>query len=108
MEIIVTNKFEDKFNDSLDYALEHFGRKTVRRWKESLQKILSRLAVCPEMFPFVPELKDIQPNAHYAIIMKSFRVIFIYDSQNEVVKLVDLWSMRQNPRSLRMSWKFTE
>ena len=78
MELVVLEEFEDKFNACLDYALANFGRKTVRKWKESFQRILKNLQVNPEMYPFVPELRDCQPNAHSAIIMKNF----VIDSQD--------------------------
>ena len=108
MELVVLEEFEDKFNACLDYALVNFGRKTVRKWKESFQRILKNLQVNPEMYPFVPELRDCQPNAHSAIIMKNFKLIFIYDEQKQVVMLVDLWSMSQDSDRLRRNWKIIQ
>ena len=37
-----------------------------------------------------------------AIIMKNFKIIYFYDEDSNLVRIVDLWYMRQDPRKLNM------
>lgn len=37
-----------------------------------------------------------------AIIMKNFKIIYFYDEDSNLVRIVDLWDLRQNPRKLNM------
>ena len=56
-------------------------------------------------YPFVPELHDVQPNAHGVIVMKNFKVIFVLNPKKQIVQLGDIWDLRQDPDRLRRSWK---
>lgn len=105
MEVKSTRKFRNKLAAILDYASMEFGQKTVRRWQENLIVMLNNLRSNPEMYPFVSELHDTQPNAHGVIMMKNFKVIFVLNSKKQIVQLGDIWDMRQDPDSLRKSWK---
>ena len=37
-----------------------------------------------------------------AIIMKKFKIIYFYDEDSNLVRIVDLWDLRQNPRKLNL------
>ena len=37
-----------------------------------------------------------------AIIMKNFKIIYFYDEDSNLVRIVDLWDLRQNPRKLNL------
>ena len=37
-----------------------------------------------------------------AIIMKNFKIIYFYDEDSNLVRSVDLWDLRQNPRKLNL------
>ena len=37
-----------------------------------------------------------------AIIMKNFKIIYFYDEDSNLVRIVDLWDLRQNPRKLSL------
>ena len=37
-----------------------------------------------------------------AIIMKNFKIIYFYDEDSNLVRIVDLWDLRQDPRKLNM------
>lgn len=97
--IIINELFTRKFNDSLDYALDVFGRKTKKAWKEEYDAILRNLSRNPEMYGIVYELGD-NPLFRGATIMKNFKIIFHYDANYNMVYIYDLWDMRQNPSKL--------
>ena len=105
MEIKSTKTFRNKLANILDYASMEFGQKTVQRWQEKLVVVLNNLRSNPEMYPFVPELHDVQPNAHGVIVMKNFKVIFVLNPKKQIVQLGDIWDLRQDPDRLRRSWK---
>ena len=37
-----------------------------------------------------------------AIIMKNFKIIYFYDEDSNLVRIVDLWYMRQDPSKLNL------
>ena len=37
-----------------------------------------------------------------AIIMKNFKIIYFYDEDSNLVRIVDFWDLRQNPRKLNL------
>ena len=49
--------FMQEFQKCLVFALEEFGKKSVGRWQEQLSRIMHRLKMMPESYPFVPELQ---------------------------------------------------
>ncbi len=34
--------------------------------------------------------------------MKNFKIIYFYDEDSNLVRIVDLWDLRQDPRKLNM------
>ena len=34
--------------------------------------------------------------------MKNFKIIYFYDEDSNLVRIVDLWDLRQNPRKLNL------
>ena len=105
MEVKSTRQFRKRLADILDYASINFGQKTVHNWQVSLKKMLNALRNNPERYPFALEIHDIQPYAHGVIMMKNFKVIFVYNPRKQIVYLADIWNMRQDPNVLRNSWK---
>ena len=81
----------------------------IRRvWKEvgwemaeQLSRIMHRLKMMPESYPFVPELQKWR-KYRGAIIMKNFKIIYFYNEEKDILWLVDLWDLRQDPRKLNM------
>ena len=43
-----------------------------------------------------------------AIIMKNFKIIYFYDEDSNLVRIVDLWDLRQNPRKQNMRARMIE
>ena len=91
--------FMQEFQKCLVFALEEFGKKSVGRWQEQLSRIMHRLKMMPESYPFVPELQKWR-KYRGAIIMKNFKIIYFYNEEKDILWLVDLWDLRQNPRKL--------
>ena len=93
--------FMQEFQKCLVFALEVFGKKTVGRWQEQISRIMHRLKMMPESYPFVPELQKWR-KYRGAIIMKNFKIIYFYDEDSNLVRIVDLWYMRQDPSKLNL------
>ena len=101
MEINTDTVFDNEISERLDYASIEFGAKTADRWLEEYFSILHRLQLMPESYPFVPELQKWR-KYRGAIVMKNFKIIYFYNEEQDVLWLVDLWDMRQNPRKLKL------
>lgn len=101
MEIKADDLFDSEFDKCVDYALLEFGRKTAKKWIDSLIGIKYQLRLMPESYPFVPELQKWR-KYRGAIIMKNFKIIYFYNEEKDILWLVDLWDMRQDPRKQNM------
>lgn len=101
VEIKVERLFLVEFRKCVAYALSEFGRKTVKNWNAEYEKIRHRLEMMPTGYPFVPELQKWR-KYRGAIIMKNFKIIYFYDEDSNLVRIVDLWDLRQNPRKLNL------
>ena len=93
--------FMQEFQKCLGFALEEFGKKTVGRWQEQMSRIMHRLKMMPESYPFVPELQKWR-KYRGAIIMKNFKIIYFYNEEKDIIWLVDLWDLRQDPSKLNL------
>ena len=56
----------------------------------------------PKRYPIVAHFRNETMVFRGAIIMKNFKIIYFYDEDSNLVRIVDLWDMRQDPRKLNM------
>ena len=101
MEIKADDLFDSEFDKCVDYALLEFGRKTAKKWIDSLIGIKHQLRLMPESYLFVPELQKWR-KFRGAIIMKNFKIIYFYNVKKEILWLVDLWDLRKDSRKLNL------
>ena len=101
MEIKTDDLFDSEFDKCVDYALLAFGRKTTKKWIDSLIAIKHQLRLMPERYSFVPELQKWR-KYRGAIIMENFKIIYFYNEEKDILWLVDLWDLRQDPRKLNL------
>ena len=102
-EIVVHKLYEEKVRQYIIDAYEYFGKKTARRWKEELMKIQNFLRKYPEgKPPFLgaPKFSYLLRGANF---MRNFKLVYYYDESLDVVHIVDIWDMRQNPKRLSVS-----
>ena len=102
-EIVVHKLYEEKERQYIIDAYENFGKKTARRWKEELMKIQNFLRKYPEgKPPFLgaPKFSYLLLGANF---MRNFKLVYYYDESLDVVHIVDIWDMRQNPKRFSVS-----
>ena len=63
--------------------------------------IKHQLRLMPERYSFVPELQKWR-KYRGAIIMENFKIIYFYNEEKDILWLVDLWDLRQDPRKLNL------
>ena len=56
----------------------------------------------PKRYPIVAHFRNETMEFRGAIIMKNFKIIYFYNEEKDILWLVDLWDLRQNPRKLNM------
>jgi hypothetical protein len=102
-EIVVHKLYEEKERQYIIDAYENFGKKTARKWKEELKKIQNFLKKYPEAKPpflGAPKFSYLLRGANF---MRNFKLVYYYDESLDVVHIVDIWDMRQNPKRLSVS-----
>lgn len=83
MEIKTDDLFDSEFDKCVDYALLEFGRKTAKKWIDSLIAIKHQLRLMPERYSFVPELQKWR-KYRGAIIMENFKIIYFYNEEYHI------------------------
>ena len=56
----------------------------------------------PKRYPIVAHFRNETMEFRSAIIMKNFKIIYFYNEEKDILWLVDLWDLRQDPRKLNM------
>lgn len=56
----------------------------------------------PKRYPIVAHFRSETMEFRGAIIMKNFKIIYFYNEEKDIIWLVDLWDLRQDPRKLNM------
>ncbi len=56
----------------------------------------------PKRYPIVAHFRNETMEFRGAIIMKNFKIIYFYNEEKDILWLVDLWDLRQDPRKLNM------
>ena len=102
MEIKTDALFKKEIKKSIEYALQEFGLKTARKWQTQYKEIKRSLEFMPKRYPIVAHFRNERMVFRGAIIMKNFKIIYFYDEDSNLVRIVDLWDMRQDPRKLNM------
>ena len=65
MEIKADDLFDSEFDKCVDHALLEFGRKTAKKWIDSLIAIKHQLRLMPERYSFVPEMEKVSWCHHH-------------------------------------------
>ena len=102
MEIKTDALFKKEIKKSIEYALQEFGLKTARKWQTQYKEIKRLLEFMPKRYPIVAHFRNETMEFRGAIIMKNFKIIYFYNEEKDILWLVDLWDLRQDPRKLNM------
>lgn len=101
MEIKYDPLYEEELSKCVSYALLEFGRKTALAWHSQALAIQRRLNMMPESYPPAAYFRNKTIIFRGALIMKNFKIIYFYNEKQDVLWIVDLWDLRQDPRKLR-------
>jgi len=102
MEIKTDALFDEEFKKEIAFALQEFGRKTALRWRTQYRDIRHRMSIMPESYSLVLEFRNKTKVFRGATIMKNFKIVYFYNEKSDVIWLVDLWDLRQDPRKLKV------
>ena len=56
----------------------------------------------PKRYPIVAHFRNETMEFRGVIIMKNFKIIYFYNEEKDIIWLVDLWDLRQDPRKLNI------
>ena len=56
----------------------------------------------PKRYSIVAHFRNETMEFRGAIIMKNFKIIYFYNEEKDILWLVDLWDMRQDPHKLNL------
>ena len=89
------------FNEYVESARVDYGQKTTERWLYEADEIISRLQKFPESYTPEPLLKDRKRKYRSCRLMgRRFRMVYYYNPNTNIVRIVDIWDTRMNPETL--------
>lgn len=100
-KIIWKKKAEILLADHIAYARQEFGVTTARRWMNRVNKIEARLRRYPESYTPEPFVLNKRHLYRSALMMKNFKLVYVYYPSSDTVRIVDIWDMRMNPEKLK-------
>ena len=102
MEIKADALFKKEIKKCIEYALQEFGVKTARKWQTQYKEIKRLLEFMPKRYPIVAYFRNETMEYRGAIIMENFKIIYFYNEEKNIIWLVDLWDLRQDPSKLNL------
>lgn len=100
-KIIWKKKAEILLADHIAYARQEFGVTTAQRWMNRVNKIEARLRRHPESYTPEPFVLNKCRLYRSALVMKNFKLVYVYYPSSDTVRIVDIWDMRMNPEKLK-------
>ncbi|MGI8951707.1 MAG: hypothetical protein ACR2FN_09005 [Chitinophagaceae bacterium] len=85
------------FTQNIDYLKREWSETEIKKFTESLNKIIERIKKYPESF--APSQKDF--SVRKAKINKQITLYFRYTSELNKLELVTFWHNKQNPNKLK-------
>jgi len=94
-------KAERAFFERVLYAYNEFGTSTARKWQEERKRIEYQLEKFPESYTPESLLKDRRHCYRSCHIMRRFKIVYYYSKTSDIVRIVDVWDMKQHPDNLK-------
>lgn len=95
-----SDTFSEEFDEYVHSAYLDFGNKATKNWVSPYQTIVKRLKVMPESYPYVMIGKRVFRQYRGANFMHNFKLVYRYDANNDVARLIKILDMRRNPNVL--------
>jgi len=89
----------------IDYAFQEYGIATAAKWFAKKNQVEDSISRFPESFPRECLLLNKKRSYRRAVLMKPFKLIFVYYPSSDTVRIVDIWDMRMNPKMLKQRIK---
>ena len=89
------------FARHIEYALQEYGIATTTKWFNRKKQIEDSISRFPESFPRERLLLNKQRSYRRAVLVKPFKLIFVYYPSSDTVRIVDIWDMRMTPKTLK-------
>ena len=91
--------------EHINYAYQEFGVTTASKWYAAKNGIERQISMFPESVPLEPLLRNKHRIYRRAVLMKNFKVIYVYYPTSDTVRIVDIWDARMNPENLKQRIK---
>jgi len=99
-QIVWTQQGWEEYRNCLLYAKEEFGAKAAKRFFDNVSKRTRRLEQYPLTGFIEPLLVERKENFRGSVIQNSFKMIYHYVEEDDIVFIDDIWDMRRNPKTL--------
>ncbi len=99
MKIVLSKKFQDRWDVYLDYCLSNYGTTIADKKLDNLSKILRRLTSFPESGFLEPLLKEYPIQYRAVLFDKRFKIIYFVDTDTIMVE--NFWDTTRSPKFLK-------
>ena len=82
------------------YIKEEFGKKSRDKFMKEYYHTKDLLAINPYIGPIEPSLAHLPIEFHSIVVAKKNKIIYYVVADDDIVKIVDFWDCRRNPKTL--------
>lgn len=98
MKVHISDFAECQIADTAEYIEQAFGTASKREFRQCIRKIVRLLRRNPHLGPLEPLLADL-PSGYRSIVVTPLNKM-IYEIQDDIIKIVDLWDTQRDPSAL--------
>lgn len=103
MKIVLSEKFQDKWDGYLDYCVSNYGKALTEKKKNLMYNALGRLSKFPESGRKEPLLNGRAKTYRAVLFDTQFKIIYTINEDHILCET--LWNMRRNPDKLQKEFR---
>ena len=100
MNVYVTDNAWERIEHIADYIDDNFGEKSRNQFMSDFYHTKDLLAINPYIGPIEQSLAHLPIEFHSIVVAKKNKIIYYVVADDDIVKVVDFWDCRRNPKTL--------
>ncbi len=100
MKVDISSYTQQQVRKVARYIKTEFGEKSRNKFLDEYDHTIDRLAINPYIGPIEPSLAHLPVEYHSLVVAKKNKIIYYVVDDDDIVKIVDFWDCRRNPKTL--------
>ena len=100
MKVDINDSVLEQVDNVACYIETEFGEKSRDKFMKEYYHTKDLLAINPYIGPIEPSLAHLPIEFHSIVVAKKNKIIYYVVADDDIVKIVDFWDCRRNPKTL--------